>query len=238
MNQRNLLLNGLAIILLQVSCLDIADAAPPVINGNVITWSCGANDSTTLVQEQCTLVASSWRALAVLDTGGPTVTSYHGPVGPFDTSISEEYPEGTTQICSGWMFDANSNGHVDTGDSMQLAGSSCTPVQPLVSCTSTNVDINHGSLAPNEYDGNIAHGNGTITCTGGDATVNLSFSPSTINLSNGTKSALLFTESNRSSYTLGLSEGESSSFTVSSTLSGTPAIGDFSGSTVLTLTVN
>lgn len=108
-----------------------------------------------------------------------------------------------------------------------------------VKCTIGDIIIDHGTLSPGGYNGNISEKAGALTCVGGDATAHLSFTPSTIALSNGTDSILIFDESRNETLVISLIDNMPKSFTVVSTLSGTPAeTGQFQGSSTIVLSID
>lgn len=112
------------------------------------------------------------------------------------------------------------------------------PVNP-VSCTATSVSIDHKNITPQEFNGSIASGKTTVSCSGGDGTVKLSFSTSSINLSNGGKSNLHFNNATgETTTTFTFSEDSSKTIDIYSVLSGSVSPGSFSGSTSLIMNVN
>jgi hypothetical protein len=113
-----------------------------------------------------------------------------------------------------------------------------TPVNP-VSCSATSVSIDHKNITPQEFNGSIASGKTTVSCSGGDGTVKLSFSTSSINLSNGGKSNLHFNNATgETTTTFTFSEDSSKTIDIYSVLSGSVSPGSFSGSTSLIMNVN
>jgi hypothetical protein len=112
------------------------------------------------------------------------------------------------------------------------------PVDP-VSCTATSVSIDHKNITPQEFNGSIASGKTTVSCSGGDGSVKLSFTTSSINLSNGGKSNLHFNNATgETTTTFTFSEDSSKTIDIYSVLSGTVSPGSFSGSTSLIMNVN
>lgn len=113
-----------------------------------------------------------------------------------------------------------------------------TPVNP-VSCSATSVSIDHKNITPQEFNGSIASGKTTVSCSGGDGTVKLSFTTSSINLSNGGKSNLHFNNATgETTTTFTFSEDSSKTIDIYSVLSGSVSPGSFSGSTSLIMNVN
>lgn len=158
----------------------------------------------------------------------------------FDPNDKQHKP--TSRVCATtlWTQDPFTTTTIPLSKGVLVEESCVMPPPPPGSliCTSTDVNIDHGTLNSKDYDGNTASGTGSVSCSGGDATVMLSLTPSTINLSNGTQSRLTLADQ-KPTQSMVLKENDVSSFTVTSTLSATEAVpsGEFSGSTVLILTV-
>ncbi|WP_455428435.1 hypothetical protein [Dryocola sp. LX212] len=113
-----------------------------------------------------------------------------------------------------------------------------TPVNP-VSCSATSVSIDHKNITPQEFNGSIASGKTNVSCSGGDGTVKLSFSTSSINLTNGGKSNLHFNNATgETTTTFTFSEDSTKTIDIYSVLSGSVSPGSFSGSTSLIMNVN
>lgn len=109
---------------------------------------------------------------------------------------------------------------------------------PFPTCNATNLEINFGNIEQHYYDGSVKDGNSTVSCTGSEADITLTFMNPTINLSNNTTAKLTFPDSvdeAKDQFTL---DNNSKVVTVRSTLSGVnPSEGAFSGSTTMRLEV-
>ncbi len=141
------------------------------------------------------------------------------------------------QICASTILvDSDKSGLVSTS-SYDILSESCSlppPPPDAVVCTATSFTINYGNIGPAAFNGNTKSGTGSISCTGGSASVKISFSSPTISLSNGGKANLTFSNGSTSS-TISVAENATSSFTVNSRLSSSSTVktGAFSGSTTI-----
>jgi len=164
----------------------------------------------------------------------------HAVLTYYDPTDKQHKP--TSRVCATtlWTQDPFSTTTIPVADGVTVEESCVMPPPPPGSlvCTSTDVNINHGTLNSKDYDGDTASGTGEISCSGGDATVTLSLTPSTIDLSNGTQSRLTLANQ-QPSQTMDLKENDASPFTVTSTLSASGVVpsGYFSGSTVIIVSV-
>lgn len=135
-----------------------------------------------------------------------------------------------TQVCVGYL--PSSDGNHDFSHAEYKACSSIHPPADAVVCTASSFTIDHGQVSPSSFNGSEKSGTGSVKCTGGDASVRLYFSSSSINFSNGGKSSLTFSNGSTSEIVTA-KENVTTSFTVRSKLSSSGAVktGAFSGST-------
>lgn len=162
-----------------------------------------------------------------------TVKTYYDPV--------DKQHRPTSRVCvtTLWTQDVfTSTVPIDKGTVIEESCVMPPPPPGSIVCSTTDVTVDHGTLTAEEYNGNSATGTGQISCTGGDATVDLSLTPSTIDLSNGTQSKLTLANQ-QAEETAELKENDPYPFTVTSTLSAAGPVpgGEFHGSTVIIVTV-
>lgn len=116
------------------------------------------------------------------------------------------------------------------------AGNNCVALPPHPSCSVTNATLDYSNLAPSDYDESTAQQQVTVTCSD-TADVTLDLLETDVPLSNGTKASLTINDSSKP-VSINNVNGTGTQATIKSVLHGTPTIGEFSGSTVLTVSVN
>lgn len=109
------------------------------------------------------------------------------------------------------------------------------PVPVGASCDIGDVSIDHGSVSPGAFNGNVGRSTVRLTCDQ-DATVKLDVSPGRVALTNGGTSQLAF-DGGSDEITVAAQGHAEVDVGISSTLVGTPPPGEFSGTSVLTATV-
>lgn len=203
-------------------CQLVASATPTVSSGLIPSYTMSAGRtfySNSIVQAPA---ADSPDKLYSL----PTITS--GPWNGY--SIGSSFVP--WYACAGWV-ENQTNGKAYYADPGSV---SCIPVEPdTLSCSATDTVIDHGSLTPGTYDGHEATGKTTISCDG-DATVTLSLSSNEVQLNNGTTSTLSFGDAKETTSSVAIVGNTSTQVDIHSILEGTPAVGDFTGSTTLIVT--
>lgn len=143
------------------------------------------------------------------------------------------------RICAATVSGNSDAGIQDYKNNIALT-ENCTHPHPPIDATVCKIDnsitIDYGAVTPAAFNGSKKSGAGSVTCIRNDASVKLYFAEPTINLSNGGKATLSFSDGNDvDNITVDAKENVPVPFTVYSTLSSSQdvAMGDFEGSTTL-----
>ncbi|WP_370612196.1 hypothetical protein [Klebsiella aerogenes] len=144
----------------------------------------------------------------------------------------------TTRACVGIAI--RNGGGVFYRDDILTANPACVTVPPppnVLSCHAIDAIIDYGNIPPSAFSGTTAgkkSAEGGVTCTGGDATVKITFSPSVVLLSNGGEASLSFTD-NSESIILDVKDNVQMQYLIQSQLSSSSPvdIGPFIGSTTV-----